>query len=143
MTVPTAPYSAGDSPIGFPRQRSAQQRRDLIGACIAWCVVIPCVAYTVARTAYAYRVIHHLPAAFDPAQVPSVELLMTGRVAVGYGPVFKFLQAAQGAKPGTVNASVQANEKQVKELANWPLQKLRGADPGRAGRQGRGVGRTG
>jgi membrane protease YdiL (CAAX protease family) len=122
----TTPISPADIPADSPR--SAQQRHDFIGACIAWCVVILCLSSILGVNVYASSKRHKIASTvFDPAQVPSIELLMTGRVAVGSKVVLSFLQSMQGTKAGSTNPNIEANEKQVKELAHWPLEKLRAA----------------
>jgi membrane protease YdiL (CAAX protease family) len=123
----TTPISPADAPL----PRSAQQRRDFIGACIAWCVVIVCLSSLLGVNVYASSKRHKTASAdvFNPAEAPSIEMLMTGRVAVGSKIVLNFLQGLQGMKPGTgsANLNIEANEQQVKELATWPLEKLRAA----------------
>ena len=105
------------------------RRGDRVGSWVAWIVIILAVTYGIVANAVHSGARRHLKPGetFDPAKVPTVELLMTGRTLVGSRIVLTILQSAQGMKNASVNASAQANIKQVKDLAISPLEKLRAA----------------
>jgi membrane protease YdiL (CAAX protease family) len=92
-------------------------------------VIFVCLSSILGANLYSSSARHRwvAGAVSDPAQVPSIELMMTGRVAVGSKVVLGFLQAMQGSKQGSVNLSTEANIRQVKDLAISPLEKMRAA----------------